>query len=256
MNTIGLDIGNLFTKAVLMRGDDLAAASVVRTSGDIPRQAHALIREIVDEAGLMRDRIDCLGVTGAGAEAIKDADFSEDTLACLAAAAVFYLSDVRTVIDLGGQSITSIQIDPDGEVIGFLRNDKCAAGSGRLLEVMSEKLNLTVADLDRAVARAAKQLEISNQCGVFAESEVITHINNGESVESVMAGVCSSVARIVVAQARKSNPIGRFTITGGVAKIAAVTRIVHEKLGGEFCPFPADPQLATAIGAALLGDPE
>jgi activator of 2-hydroxyglutaryl-CoA dehydratase len=122
--------------------------------------------------------------------------------------------------------------------------------------VMSEKLNLDITAIDAAVASAAGPVEISSQCGVFAESEVISHVNNGESVGAVIAGVCSSVARMAAAQGRKSNMNGRFTITGGVAKLETVTRIVQEKLGAQLCPFPADPQLAAAIGAALLGDPE
>jgi predicted CoA-substrate-specific enzyme activase len=254
MITAGLDIGSLFTKAVIMRGDEVVASGMVRTSGDISQQAHALIRDVLIRGGIERTRVECLGVTGAGAEAIKDADFSEDLLACLGAVAAFYLPDVRYVIDIGGQSMTSLQVNEDGEVIVFLRNDKCASGSGRLLEVMSQKLKLDISEIDSATSSAAEPMEISSQCGVFAESEVITHVNNGESVGAVMAGVCSSVARMAAAQGRKSNVRGRFTVTGGVAKIKSVTRIVQEKLGEELCPFPADPQLAAAIGAALLGD--
>jgi len=256
MIAVGLDTGSIFVKAVVMDGDDVVASGIVSTSGDISRQAHALIREVLSKAGIERTQMDCLGVTGAGAERIKDADFSEDLLTCLGAAAAFYLPGVRYIIDMGGQSITSLEINQDGEVMMFMRNDKCASGSGRLLEVMSQKLNLDISDIDKVASDATGAVEISSQCGVFAESEVITQVNNGESVGAVMAGVCSSVARMAAAQGRKSNMNGHFTITGGVAKINTVTRVLQEKLGARLCPFPADPQLAAAIGAALLGDPD
>jgi predicted CoA-substrate-specific enzyme activase len=186
---------------------------------------------------------------------IADADFTEDTLVCISAGAAFYLPDIRFTIDVGGQSITAIAMNQDAEVTNFMRNDKCASGSGRFLEMMSDKLKVGISEIDARAADSKKTVEISNQCGVFAEGEVISHINNGERVADVMAGVCSSVARMTAAQGRRFGITGDYTITGGVAKISSVTSTVRDKLGGNYHTFPHDPQLAAAIGAALLGDP-
>ena len=113
-------------------------------------------------------------------------------------------------------------------------------------------LGLEVSDIDTVVARSNHATEISSQCVVFAESEVITHINNGEPVADIFAGICASMGRIVAAQARRLTDIQRFTLTGGVARFSSVVDVVSRRLGLVYEPFPYDPKLAAAIGVALL----
>jgi predicted CoA-substrate-specific enzyme activase len=252
MIVMGCDLGSIFAKAVVLDGDRLLAARVVRTTGNIGGEIERLLREAVVAAGLRRDQVQCLIATGNGADLVPGADGVEDIVACVGAAAGYYLPEVRLVIDVGGQSTTAVVLDAEGEVVDFMRNDKCASGSGRFLEVIGDKLKVSPAEVDLIVAQSKKTIELSNQCGVFAESEVISHLNNGESVPDIMAGVCASVARMVSAQGRRFEKAGPCTLTGGVAGIASVVRIIQQKLGGSFIPFPHDPQLATAIGAALL----
>jgi predicted CoA-substrate-specific enzyme activase len=253
MISLGCDIGSLFAKAVILDGDKLLAGRVLRTTGNIADEINGLVRAVIQEAGLKRDRVACLVGTGNGADLVPGADGVEDVVSCVGAASGYYLPEIQLCIDVGGQSTTALLLNPEGEVADFMRNDKCAAGSGRFLEVMSEKLKIGLAEIDRTVARSQNHIEISNQCGVFAESEVITHLNNGEPVPDIIAGVCASVARMVTAQGRRFGTAEHYTLTGGVAKIQTVARIIQEKLGGTFHPFPSDPQLAAAIGAALLG---
>jgi len=157
------------------------------------------------------------------------------------------------VIDIGGQSITSMMIDGDGEVVDFMRNDKCASGSGRFMEVMSDAMGIEMDRIDETVAISEKPVLLSSQCGVFAESEIITHVNEGEKTPDIIAGICDSVANIVVAQARRFGMAEDYTVTGGVARIGSVVRVVEQKLGGTYHGFPRDPRLAAAIGAALMG---
>jgi predicted CoA-substrate-specific enzyme activase len=256
MITLGCDIGSLFSKAVILDGDRVTASQVVRTTGNVGEEIEGLLRAVIRQAGLKREQVACVVATGNGADLVKDADRVEDVVTCVGAAAGYYLPEVRLSIDVGGQSTTSMLLDEDGEIRDFMRNDKCAAGSGRFLEVMALKLGVKVAEIDQTAARAQKTIELSSQCGVFAESEVITHLNNGEPMPDIIAGVCASVAKMVLAQGRRFGTADHFTLTGGVAKLQAVTRIIREKLGGTFHPFPHDPQLATAIGAALLGSPD
>ncbi len=254
MITLGLDIGSLFSKAVVLDGDDIIGERMIPTTGNVAREIPTLMADAIKAAGLTRDRIECVGATGNGQDLVKGADFREDVVNCVGAAAGFYVPQAASVIDVGGQSITSIALDEDGEVVNFMRNDKCASGSGRFLEMMAAKLGVGIGEIDAAVRRSSRVVGISSQCGVFAESEVITHVNNGEDKNDVMAGVCASVAKMVSAQGRRFGSSGVYTVTGGVANLDAVTRIVHEKLGGEFQRFPFNPQFAAAIGAALLGD--
>ena len=256
MITMGCDIGSLFIKAAVLKGDDLAAFKIMRTTGNIASEIEGFLKATAAEAGVDRNKIECLAGTGSGADLLKNADFTEDIVTCLAAATAFYLPKVQLSIDIGGQSITSMLLNQDGEVVDFMRNDKCASGSGRFLEVMSNKLNVNIADIDQTVARSAKPVTLSAQCGVFAESEVITHVNEGEQTPDIIAGVCGSVANIVVAQARRFGMADHYTITGGVAQIGSVLKIIKEKLSGTFHPFPHNPQLAAAIGAAVLAGSE
>ncbi len=253
MKVVGCDIGSLFSKAVVLDGDDLVASKVVRTTGNIADETDYLVNAVLRDAGMDRVKVDCLVGTGNGADMVKGADLVEDLITCAAAAAAFYLPEVQLSIDMGGQSITSMLLNEDGEVVNFMRNDKCASGSGRFIEVMSEKLSVDIADIDAAVARSTKVVQISAQCGVFAESEVISYVNAGDRVSDILAGVCSSVANMVVAQGRRFREAEHYTLTGGVARIDAVNRIISEKLSGTFHRFPQDPQLAAAIGAAVLG---
>ncbi|HUT53738.1 MAG TPA: acyl-CoA dehydratase activase [bacterium] len=254
MIAIGCDVGSLFAKAVVMDGDKLLASRIARTTGNVASELEDLLSAVVSDAGASRNKVERLVATGAGADLVPGADLCEDGVACVAAAAAYYLPDVQLAIDIGGQSITALLLDPDGDVVNFMRNDKCASGSGRFLEMMSEKLNLDVSEVDRETAAAKGPVELTAQCGVFAESEVITHVNAGASRPDVMAGVCAAVAKIVVAQGRRFGSAGHYTLTGGVARTQAVTRIIRQKLPGTFHQFPFDPQLAAAIGAALLAD--
>jgi predicted CoA-substrate-specific enzyme activase len=175
---------------------------------------------------------------------------------CVAAAGAYYLPEINMVVHVGGQSITSILIDEDGDVVNFMRNDKCASGSGRFLEVMSHAVGVGIDDINETVSRANKPVPISSQCGVFAESEVITYVNEGAEPADIVAGLCDAVASIVAAQARKFSDGDRYTLTGGVARIDAVEERIAGKMNGTSYEFPYDPRLAAAIGAALLAGME
>jgi (R)-2-hydroxyacyl-CoA dehydratese activating ATPase len=252
--TLGCDVGCIFTKAALLRDDALLATRVSPTTGRAAEQTAQLIDALLAEAGVAPDRLDGVAATGSGAEFVPDADFDDKVMACVGAAVRRLLPGVDLVIDVGGQSITSFSLDPAGEVADFMRNDKCASGTGRFLEVMGQALGLQIDALDASAASAAAEAAISSQCGVFVESEVITHLNDGVPPEEIAAGLCDAVACIVVSQAQRfsGGVSAPYTITGGVARLEAVTSRVRRRLGGELVPYPNDPMLAAAHGAALL----
>jgi (R)-2-hydroxyacyl-CoA dehydratese activating ATPase len=250
--TLGIDIGNLLTKAVILDGDNLLASAMMPTTGNVSSEITGFVDGVLSEAGLSRDDIGAIASTGSGAEHTGENGFVEDEVTCVAAAGAYYLPDINMVVDVGGQSITSILIDDEGDVVNFMRNDKCASGSGRFLEVMSQAVGVDIADIDAKVAEAGGAVQISSQCGVFAESEVITHVNAGEEPADIVAGLCTSVASIVAAQARRFSAGDQYTLTGGVARIRSVSRLITEKMSGTYHEFPFDPRLAACIGAALL----
>lgn len=252
MITLGCDIGSLFSKAVIFDDDDLVALAMVRTTGNIADEIEDLLGMLMKKAGIKKDRIDGFAGTGSGADLLIGVDFTEDEVNCVGAAASFFIPDVELGICIGGQSISAMQLDADGLVTNFMRNDKCASGSGRFLEVMCEKLNEDISVVDALVSKATSTVPISSQCSVFAESEVITHVNEGLPLPDIFSGICTSVANIVVSQTRRFGMAPTYTIVGGVAKLESVVDIIKGKLTGEYHPFPHDPQYAAAIGAALL----
>jgi predicted CoA-substrate-specific enzyme activase len=256
MITMGIDIGNLLSKVVVLDGDDLVASGVMQTTGNVAGEMEQLVSSVLAEAGLERGQVEGSAGTGVGVEMLRDLDFTEDEVTCVAAAGAYYLPEINMVVHVGGQSITSILIDEDGDVVNFMRNDKCASGSGRFLEVMSHAVGVGIDDINETVSRANKPVPISSQCGVFAESEVITYVNEGAEPADIVAGLCDAVASIVAAQARKFSDGDRYTLTGGVARIDAVEERIAGKMNGTSYEFPYDPRLAAAIGAALLAGME
>lgn len=157
------------------------------------------------------------------------------------------------VIDIGAQSITVISVDEEGNVIDYVKNDKCASGSGKFLEIMSLALGIEISDIDRFASKANKKLSITSQCAVFAESEVISYLNEGESRENVISAVCDAIVKIVASQVNKVKIRGRYTITGGIANFSSVTERIKRTIGGDYIEFP-NPQFAAAIGAGIVAE--
>ncbi len=256
MITCGCDVGSLFTKAVILDEDRITAQRVIPTTGEAAEDVQRVIAEVLAEAGLTRGALAGLAATGRGAELVAAAEHTDEAVTCVGWAAREYLEEVDVVIDVGGQSITSMLLDEAGEVVDFMRNDKCASGSGRFLDVMSAAVGVSLEQLDEVVATASEPAPFSSQCGVFVESEVITHVNAGVTPANIVAGLCDAVARIVSSQARRFGQGKTYTLTGGVARIDGVVELIGQRLDGRYQPFPLDPQLTAAVGAALLASPE
>ena len=251
MKYLGLDVGSLFTKAVVIEDGELRAAEVIETTGNVAEEVESLLDAVLAAAGAGREGLAGVGVTGRGADLVDCGDVRRDDVSCLCEAVSRLVPEASLVLDIGGQSMTSILMDGDGGVVDFMRNDKCASGSGKFLAVMGGALGFDVVELDGVAARSTRRVPVSSQCGVFVESELITHVNEGVEAADIMAGICDSVARMVVSQALKFGFQDDYTFTGGVAKLESVIGPAREKIRGEFHAFPYDPQLACAIGAAL-----
>lgn len=240
---LGVDVGTGFTKAVLWNGS-IVSFAIKETSGDLKPVLDSIVKE-------MRGFKRCCA-TGNGAELVEFADIREDDVTCLAIAGR-RMVNADYVIDIGAQSITVVAVDEQGNVIDYVKNDKCAGGTGKFLEVMSSALGVRIEDVDSLALKSDKKLLITSQCAVFAESEVISHINEGESRENVISAVCDAVAKIAVSQANKLGISGKYTMTGGVANFTSITERIRRALRADYVKFP-NPQLAAAIGAALLAE--
>ena len=250
MYTLGIDIGSTTTKCVLLRdGSSLAATSLVRAgigTGGAGEAFSDVLRSGGIEAGELAYRV----ATGYGRKRWAGADGEISELSAHALGCHFILPEARTVIDIGGQDAKVISLDEEGRMSGFVMNDKCAAGTGRFLDVMANILNIGVEELGRLAGEASSPAEISSTCTVFAESEVISRLAAGAAIPDVAAGICDSVAARACALARRQGVREKVYMSGGVARNEGVRRAIERELGVPVATSPLA-QLAGALGAAI-----
>ena len=250
MYTLGIDIGSTTSKcAILKDGTELVATSLQRGGLGTGGPEEALSR-LWRESGLSREDMERVIATGYGRNKFRGADGEVSELTCHALGGRFVFPDLRTVIDIGGQDAKIISLTADGRMSNFIMNDKCAAGTGRFLEVMANILCLDINDLGPIAAKSDKPAPISSTCTVFAESEVISQMANGVEQADLVAGICQSVATRVAALARRAGITQRVCMSGGVARNEAVRRYMAEALNTEIS-FDPRAQYFGAIGAAL-----
>lgn len=247
--TLGIDVGSATSKCVVLKnGKEIAGKALVEagTGTDGPQKVQELL---FGTAGLEPGDICYSIATGYGrqAEGIADSDMSE--LSCHAKGAGFLLKNVRTVIDIGGQDIKVLGIE-SGMLSSFQMNDKCAAGTGRFLELMAKVLQVTVDELGEMGMRSQNPARISSTCTVFAESEVISQLSGGTKKDDIAAGIHRSVASKVTGLVHRVGLCEPVLMTGGVSKNRDVVRAIEEQI---HCTVHISElsQYAGAIGAAL-----
>jgi predicted CoA-substrate-specific enzyme activase len=252
MLNAGIDVGSLTAKCAILDSQRVLGYRVIRVSSDLKRTARRIFDETLDQLSLEEREIDQVVATGYGRKGVEFADKIVTEISCHARGANLLLPEARTVIDIGGQDSKVIALDDKGKVLRFAMNDKCAAGTGRFLEVMADALDVDVSDLGDLSLMAGKEVNISSTCTVFAESEVIGHLANNEPVEEIVAGIHDAIAARIVSLARRVELKERVVLTGGVAKNLGVKRALEQRLKTEIL-IPQEPQVIGAIGAALFG---
>jgi len=248
---MGVDVGSASSKVVILKdGTEIIVSSVAQvgtgTSG--PDQ---VFNEALSKSGLSRQDMSSIITTGYGRFAFSEADRQISEISCHAKGVYFQIPTARTIIDIGGQDAKAIRIDEKGTVKQFFMNDKCAAGTGRFLDVMARVLETTVGELADYSARSEFAASISSTCTVFAESEVISQLSKGEKKENIIAGVHKSVASKALALAYRSVIEEDLVMSGGVAMNSGVVKAVSE-LTGMNIKVAENPQTVGALGAALF----
>lgn len=251
MYTLGIDVGSTASKCVMMRdGKEIVAKSLIDvgagTSG--PQRA---IDAVLSDAGMTKEQMAYILATGYGRNSLMEiADKQMSELSCHAQGAFFLFPDVHTVVDIGGQDVKVLHID-NGAMTNFQMNDKCAAGTGRFLDVMARVLEVKVEDLGRLGSMSKKKVGISSTCTVFAESEVISQLSLGTDKCDIIDGIHRSVAGRVSGLAHRVGVVPEVVMTGGVAQNSGVVRALENELG---CPIKTSPltQYNGALGAALF----
>ncbi len=247
--TLGIDVGSTTSKCVVLKdGKELVAKALVE-AGTGTHGPDEVLAALFENAAVDRSQIRYSVATGYGrqAEGIADSDMSE--LSCHAKGAQYLLNGVKTVIDIGGQDIKVLGID-NGMLVSFQMNDKCAAGTGRFLELMARVLQVSVEELSDMGMKSKKPAQISSTCTVFAESEVISQLSKGTSVNDIAAGVHRSVASKVTGLAHRVGLLEPVLMTGGVSKNRDVVRAIEEQIKCKIQTSELS-QYAGAIGAAI-----
>ena len=247
--TVGIDVGSISTKAVLLINGTWQ--SELRPTGAQPKvSALTAVEELLSRAGQKRESVDFIIATGYGRGGVEFANKKITEITCHAKGAQFLVPGTDMVIDIGGQDSKVIKTDGSGGVLDFSMNDKCAAGTGRFLEVMAGALDTEVDRLGSLSAQA-EPVEISSMCTVFAESEVISLLAQDVPRERVVAGIHRAVARRVAAMAERLGLGDSIVFTGGVAKNQGVLRALSLSLNRDIAVHEHC-QMAGALGAALL----
>ncbi len=253
--TVGIDVGSVSSQAVIMADGQIFAYGSMRTGSDSPNSARNALAFALEATDMPGDRMDyCVG-TGYGRVNVPMADRSITEIACHARGANFiYGPQVRTVLDVGGQDIKAIQCDEKGKVTNFLMNDKCAAGTGRGMEVFADLLGVSINEVgDRSFQVDEEPEAVASTCVVYAKSEATGLLRRGWSRERVLAAYCRAMAERIYSIVRRMGVIPEFAVTGGMAKNRGVMERLMPLIGLKRMETEWDTQIAGAVGAALFG---
>ncbi len=251
--TAGCDVGSLTSKVVVMRGNRILGASVVKSGVKPQASADEAMNMALNDAGVDRKDIAyCIGA-GYGRDKIPFAHETMSEIACHSKGARWLAPSARTIIDIGGQDCKAMRIDDKGRVVKFVTNDKCASGTGRFLEVMARVLGVEIEALGALSGKSRAPVLLASTCTVWAQADVIKYLNGGHKVEDIGAGVNMAMANRVAILVNTVKIERDIIMTGGVAKNAGVLSALENVLNQRIRKAgKADPQIAGAIGAALF----
>lgn len=253
MYIMGIDSGSTSTNAVIINEKrEIVASAVIRTGAKSGESAERILQEVLDQAGLKRENLTLIVSTGYGRVSIPFAGKNVTEISCHGKGAHFLNPAVRTILDIGGQDSKAIRLNENGDVIDFVMNDKCAAGTGRFLEMMARTLEISIDELGPVSLRSGENVEISSMCSVFAESEVISLIAQNKETADIAHGIHKAIAGKAISLLKRVGLEKDFMMTGGVAKNPGVVKVLEDMLGAPLYIYD-EPELVGAIGAALFG---
>lgn len=248
----GIDVGSLSSEAVIIDQEaEIIASSIIATEAHSTQAAEDALARALNQASLERNQIVRIVATGYGRVSIPFADKAVTEITCHAKGAHHLFPNTHTVIDIGGQDSKVISLGKEGKVVDFAMNDKCAAGTGRFLEVMAAKLGASLDELGELSRQATREVAISSVCTVFAESEVVSLVANNAPREEIIRGLHRAIVNRVWSMVKSVGVTPQVTMSGGVAKNRGVVDLFEDKLGHSINVYQ-EPQIVGALGAALL----
>ncbi len=254
MIVAGCDVGSLSAEAVLLENGTIIGSEIIRVRPKAAQSAKDVMDRLLNRLKLTYDDIGFTAATGYGRENIPFADDNISEISCHGKGAHFLVPGIKTVIDVGGQDCKAIRVDENGVLEDFVMNDKCAAGTGRSLELNSEALGVEISELGPLSLESTKTIAITNQCSIFTELEIMHLLMEDESTADIAAGINEAMSRrvkLLVGRVGIEKDIG---ITGGVSKNIGVVKCLERMLDTKFVAFSEDPQIIGALGAAVFAE--
>jgi len=254
MLILGCDIGTGFTKAVVLQDGEFVCGTRVETRARPNQAMEQAMEQITAEKGFKVDDFDDIVVTGWGqgkASAKHETFKTAATINCLARAAVWAKPACRSVLCMGTQQSVALSVNDKGKVLRYMMNDKCASGAGMFLQVILEALGCSVDECAKIAGSADKKLSMSSQCAVFAESEVVSLINDGESPANIVSAILESLSKNLASLCKKVNAKDALVLGGGLANNERIFELLQGGLRKKLHVFQPKPDFIAAVGAAL-----
>ena len=247
----GLDIGSAFSKAVIVENGSIVSTSYLPTEGNFRKVAEQVLDEALDQANLTLKDIRLIGGCGLGASFIPYPYTKVTDISCQSRGVYHLAPAVRTVFEVGNQASKVIKMTAGGKVADCLVSDRCAAGSGRILQIIAKVLKVKLDELGVLSARSTQPVKFTTGCAVFLETEAISRVAEGSSIEDIVAGLHQALAARITAMAQRMRIQQEFAIAGGGAKDRGLVRAMEASLGKPLY-VPDEPLITTALGAALI----
>ncbi|HEX9971328.1 MAG TPA: acyl-CoA dehydratase activase [bacterium] len=252
MLTCGVDIGARTIDIVIFDAEKIVDFAVVDTGAFPQKNARNAFENLLQRSGFVLSDVDRIVATGYGRNYFEDAHRGVTEITCHAKGVAFLFPSARTIIDIGGQDSKMIEVGAGGKVLNFMMNDRCAAGTGKFIEIVANTLNIPLEETGRAVLGVTEICEISSMCAVFAESEIIGLLHKGVDREVILRGVFRSVARRTLGMSGKVGLRNDIIFTGGVARNEGVLQALKQETGNDRIKVPPEPQITGALGAAII----
>ncbi len=248
---LGIDAGSSFVKAAVFGEGKLRSYSILPSGGNYAQAARKAAEAALERAGLSFNDITNTAATGWGAAAVDFARRTAAEISCHGAGVFYLFPSARTAVDIGGQFSRAIRLDDQGRATHFVQNEKCAAGSGRFLQVIARILHMKVEDIGELSLKSANPVKFTTGCAVFAESEAVSRIAEGASPADILAGIHKAMAAKIVNLILRLGISEDCVVTGGGAKDMGLVRTLENELGVKVL-VPEEPRISAALGAALL----
>ena len=253
MKALGIDIGSLTTKAIILDGDAIMASSIITSSDEAESSAKAALDEVLSQAGLSLNHNLHIVSTGVGGKSVSISQQQKAVTTCLARGIHYLHPSVRMAIDMGAESSTVIKVNERGRISDWANHDKCAAGTGIFLQQMAKLMQIPIEEMAELSLQANSKADISSTCAVFAESEVISHVHREPPTPKadIVAGIYFSVMSRVISLCKRIGIEKDVAAVGGVALNRGLVKILEEELGVSVM-VPPTAQLVVALGAAII----